>query len=236
MRILITNDDSVYAEGLAALVKLARDYGDVFVIAPLHGQSAKSHAINVHGGFSIEPVDVGLDVETYACDSTPADCVRSAKWGLHREFDLVFSGINRGLNVGEDIAYSGTVGAATEAALLGKTGIAFSASETGLHDAVRVFGKIMDYIFRNNLLGTGKLYNINVPDNPQEIMITRQGSTHFDTWFEKCSDLYYQKGHDRYHLETDEHADTWAVFHSYISITPLNFDRTDADIYRKLNK
>jgi 5'-nucleotidase len=236
MRILITNDDSVYAEGLAVLAKLAQDYGEVFIIAPLKGQSAKSHAINVQGGFSIESIDLGLEVETYACDSTPADCVRSAKWGLHKEFDLVFSGINSGLNVGEDISYSGTVAAATEAALLGKMGIAFSASETGLCYATRVFGRIMDYIMCGNLLGVGKLYNINVPDNPKEIMITRQGSTHFDTWFEKKSDLYYQKGHHQYHLENDEHTDTWAVSHGYISVTPLNFDRTDFDIYRKLNK
>ncbi|MDD3999306.1 MAG: 5'/3'-nucleotidase SurE [Bacilli bacterium] len=235
MKILVTNDDSINAIGLWELVKLAEDYGEVKVLAPKFEQSGKSHAINVHEGFVMEKYKA--KVEAYSLASTPADCVRAARYGLDWDFDIVFSGINNGLNLGEDIFYSGTCAAATEAALMGKRALAFS-TYPGAHETLSVhFKEIMDFIFKNKLLEEGCLYNINIPLTPKGIKLTFQGNTHYDTRFVLEEGLYYQKG--RHHFENEVHnlnSDVWAVHHNYISITPLNFDRTDYMLYQKLFK
>ena len=130
MRILVTNDDGINSEGLKILVEFAKTLGKVVVVAPKFEQSAKSHALSIKGKIECLEVDKGFNVPTYSVDSTPADCVRSAHYGLEEKFDYVFSGVNKGYNVGEDIMYSGTVAAATEAATLGKKSIAFSTGYT----------------------------------------------------------------------------------------------------------
>src|SRR5690606_763523 len=135
MKILITNDDSIRARGLWELARLSKKYGDVKVLAPAFEQSGKSHAINIHAGIRMEKY-AHEDIEAYSFDSTPADCVRVACFGLAWDFDIVFSGINCGLNLGEDIFYSGTCAAATEAALLGKKAVAFSAAGRNLSTVV----------------------------------------------------------------------------------------------------
>ena len=109
MKILITNDDGIQASALPDLVKWAKKYGEVTVIAPKVEQSAKSHAIEIHKPFRLEPVDLVEGVTAFSLDSTPADCVRYGILGRGEQFDLVISGVNRGLNVGVDIIYSGTV-------------------------------------------------------------------------------------------------------------------------------
>jgi len=236
MKILVTNDDSIKSEGLRVLTNLAKKYGEVFVVAPLNEHSAQSHGINVKGGLTIQQVDIGLNVETYTCDSTPADCVRSAIFGLNKEFDIVFSGINNGPNLGEDIAYSGTVAAATEAALMGKKAIAFSSFVDSFESVVPVFDEIMDYFTKFKLLDKGIIYNVNIPISPKGIKLTKQGSTHFDTRFEKEGDLFFQRGNHRYDLDKDNiDSDVWAIVKNYISITPLNINRTDYKLFELLN-
>ena len=114
--ILIVNDDGYFSEGLAILTRWASRFADVTICAPMTEQSGKSHGINIVTPFAARKVDLFPDIEVWAVDSTPADCVRFAVNGLHRKFDTVYSGINRGINVGRDILYSGTVGAIFEAA------------------------------------------------------------------------------------------------------------------------
>jgi 5'-nucleotidase len=126
MKILITNDDGVFAPGIVPLVEWARKLGEVTVVAPKVEQSGKSHAINFTSPIEIKKVDLFEGVEAYAMDSTPADCVRFGITGLKREYDLVLSGINRGVNLGADIIYSGTVAAIFEAAYWKTRAIAFS--------------------------------------------------------------------------------------------------------------
>ena len=126
MKILITNDDGIFSEGLAILTKWATKLGEVYVVAPSQQQSGKSHAITIHSPFEISKVTLGLgEKEAYAVGSTPVDCVRFATLGLGIQFDLIFSGINKGYNLGEDILYSGTVGALFEASLRRTNAIAF---------------------------------------------------------------------------------------------------------------
>ena len=112
MKICITNDDGIYSEGLQRLVAWARKLGEVHVYAPKVEQSAKSPAVEIHKAFEAKPAAVTGAVKAWAVDSTPADCVRFAVLGQKERFDLVISGVNRGLNIGQDIMYSGTCSAA----------------------------------------------------------------------------------------------------------------------------
>ena len=127
LKILITNDDGINNIGIRLLANWAKQYGEVTVIAPKVEQSAKSHAIDIRGAFEIKKVPFMEGVEAYSVDSTPADCVRFGVIGLKQKYDLVLSGINKGVNVGDDIVYSGTCAAVFEAARMGLKGIAFSA-------------------------------------------------------------------------------------------------------------
>lgn len=237
MKILVTNDDSITSVGLHALVEAAKRYGEVFVVAPLVEQSGKSHGIDIHNGLELNKVDIGLDVDTYTLSSTPADCVRAAEFALKAEFDMVFSGINNGLNVGEDISYSGTVAAISEAAMLGKIGIAFSAYTSDYKTVIDNFDKIMDFMKEHKLLEKNDLYNINVPRNPKGILLTKQGSTHFDTRFDQIDGMYYQLGKPRHELDKDNvNSDVYAIHNEYISITPLINDRTNYNVLKTFKK
>ncbi|MCK9536001.1 MAG: 5'/3'-nucleotidase SurE [Bacilli bacterium] len=233
MRILVTNDDSVRAEGLKVLANLAAIYGEVLVVAPFEEQSAQSHSINIKNGFRLEQFEIGLKIDTYFCDSTPADCVRAAHYALRKPFDIVLSGINNGFNLGEDITYSGTVAAAVEAAFLGKKTIAFSAAVGKTHMTKELFVRIIDYFKLHHLFDYCDIYNINIPDNPRGIKITRQGKTHFYTEFVNHKNLWYQKGYHRYYLEKEIPTDVWAINNGFISVTPLTVDRTNYTVFKK---
>ena len=125
MRILITNDDGISAEGIRVLCQWAKTKGEVTVVAPKVEQSGKSHAIDFTRPIEIKRVELMDGVEAYSMDSSPADCVRFAVLGMMGKFDIIFSGINRGFNLGKDIVYSGTAGAIFEGGRLGIPGIAF---------------------------------------------------------------------------------------------------------------
>ncbi len=226
MKILVTNDDGIYSEGIKLLVEKAKKYGEVVVVAPLKQQSAKSHSIEIKKAIRVEEVDCFANVKAYAVDSTPADCVRFALYGLKLDIDIVFSGINKGLNLGDDILYSGTIGAAMEAALAGKKALAFSTWYQSFEGA-EYFDMAMDYIINNKLLEKHNLYNINFPYHAQGIRMTRQGNTHFNTSFELKEDGYYQNGKPDFEKELAYHdSDICAIMENEISISPLTVDRT----------
>lgn len=228
MRILVTNDDSVHSAGLHALAKAASKYGEVFIVAPSSEQSGKSHGIELQKGLELKKLENHHKFDTYSVSSTPADCVRTVYYAMDYEFDIVFSGINDGLNIGEDIYYSGTVAAISEAQSLGKKGIAFSAFRGEYIHLINNFDKIMDFFKKHNLLELADIYNVNVPVDPIGIKITKQGSTHFDTRFDLEEGMYYQRGKPRHELDKDnEDSDVSAIHSKYISITPLINDRTN---------
>ena len=126
LKILISNDDGIYAEGISLLINEAKKYGSVMVVAPKEEQSGKSHALTLRKPMEIKKIDLYEGVESYYVDSTPADCVRYAYYGMNYDFDILLSGVNKGYNVGDDIMYSGTTAAAFEASSMGKKAIAFS--------------------------------------------------------------------------------------------------------------
>ena len=146
MKILITNDDGINAPGIRLLAAWAKKLGEVTVVAPKVEQSAMSHAIDFVNPQEIKRVEFIDGVTAYSMSSTPADCVRFGVLGLQDKFDLVLSGINYGVNVGQDIVYSGTVAAVFEAARLGIKGIAFSTFPHSQKEAAQYFDMAYDFI------------------------------------------------------------------------------------------
>ena len=236
MNILIVNDDGIYASQLPSLVRWAQKYGNVTVMAPKVEQSGKSHGIEIHKGFSLEKVDLVEGAECYALDSTPADCVRYAILGMKRKFDLVVSGINRGLNIGADIMYSGTVGAVCEAANLGVKAIAFSTSPAYYDRAVEHLDAIYAYICQHKLLELCDIYNVNIPANPGCIRITHQGGPYYSDNFTLENGMVTPHGIDVFAASDDDTVDTDCVLRcGNISIMPLALERTNRAAFQKIS-
>ena len=235
MKILLTNDDGINYEGIAPVVEWAKKLGEVTVVAPKYEQSGKSHGIELHKAFEVKRVDRWEGVTAYSVDSTPADCVRFAVLGLKEKFDLVISGINNGLNIGSDMIHSGTVSAAFEAVALGIPAVAVS-SDYGKHAAAEAaLDTVLDYFVKNRLLEINNIYNVNVPENPKGILITRQGGPYYSDEFEPRENfMYMPMGKCVYEEKETNELDTDAVMHGYISITPLTLDRTANTAYDKL--
>lgn len=237
MRILVTNDDGLQAAQLIPLIRWCRKLGDVTAVVPKYEQSGKSHGIEIHRPIEARQVELASDISVWSVDSTPADCVRFAILGLKLEFDLVISGVNRGLNIGTDIMYSGTVGAAFEAAFLGMKALAISTPPEFYEYAIEHLDRIFTYIEQHNLLSVHSLYNINIPFQAEAILITRQGGPYYsDEYHLLENDMYRPVGHSIYQDRGDNTLDTDAVMHGYISITPLTIERTDQAIYSILKQ
>ena len=235
MRILITNDDGINAEGIRVLCEWARTKGEVTVVAPKVEQSGKSHAIDFTRPIEIKEVELMDGVRAFSMDSTPADCVRFAHFGLKEEFDIIFSGINRGFNLGKDIVYSGTAGAIFEGGRLGIPGIAFSTHPEHFDDAKKYIDKAYSFIMERKLLDENLLYNVNLPKGDGEIRITRQGGIYFHDEFRYLGDdTWEQTGYIVSENEGDSTLDTDSVRDGFISITPVLSGRTNMAVYDKI--
>ncbi len=166
MRILITNDDGINADGIIRLARVAKEFGEVYVVAPETQRSAASHSITLHSPIEIYPCDTfPVDgVKAYYCTGTPGDCVRVG--GLNvmpNKPDLVLSGINYGYNVASDIQYSATCGAAFEAAFQGYHAIALSENACDCHE---VSDKYLREVLKKLIespLEPGFIHNVNFP-------------------------------------------------------------------------
>ena len=235
MRILITNDDGYSAEGIRALALWAKKLGEVTVIAPKVEQSGKSHAIDFTRPIEIKEVDEIPGVRTVYVDSTPADCVRYAILGEGKTYDLVLSGINRGVNMGVDLVYSGTCGAIFEAGRLGHKGIAFSTYVDTIPDAASQLDAVWSFIESNGLLNENLLYNVNIPKDAKGIKVTKQGSPYFSDEFERIEgDIFEQRGHKIDDVcPLDMTRDTVATEAGYATITPLLTTRTNMEVFEK---
>src|SRR6266545_8423743 len=143
MRILIANDDGIYSPGLAALAKVAAQFGDVRVVAPDVEQSSMGHAITHSRPLSLRRTSLG-DLDAWRVNGTPADCVAlgASQWD---NVDIVLSGINLGANLGNSSWHSGTLAAAKQAALLGFRGVALS---TPVADDQPAFDVLAPYVHR----------------------------------------------------------------------------------------
>ena len=236
MRILVTNDDGVNASQLPPLIRWCQKLGEVIAIVPKVEQSGKSHSFEIRRDFEAKQVDLAPDVTVWTVDSTPADCVRFAVLGKGMEFDLCISGVNRGLNLGKDIMYSGTAAAASEAVNLGIPAIALSTPPENYDKATEELDRVFDFIHRHHFLDLHRLYNVNIPASPTGIRITRQGGPYYSDDFPHVgNDLYRPTGKPIWQYSGDDTLDTDSTLHGgYITITPLTIDRTDWTVYRQL--
>lgn len=237
MRILVSNDDGIYARGLQVLAKAMQEIGEVLVVAPDREQSGTGHSITVHRPLRVEKAKIpGLDIEGWAVDGTPSDCVKLAIEDLLNEPpDIVVSGINSGPNLGTDVLYSGTVSAAIEGAINGFTSVAVSLASYSYRNYRPSGAFIKDFISRlkKNRLPRGFLININVPgvEKPLGVKVTHLGDRRYINIFEKRVDprgrTYYWMAGEPLETENTMGTDVEAIKDNYISITPLHFDLTD---------
>lgn len=237
MNILVVNDDGIEAEGIKILVKAASHFGNVYVAAPKSQQSARSAAITIKGPMEIEEIEpLFASVRSIAVDGTPADCIKAGLKVFDQEFDLVLSGINHGVNLAVDVQYSGTVAAAFEASIYGIHAIAFSAPDIKVPYLYDETVKLLDELIENEVYKETAVLNVNYPHashkKVQGIRITKLGQRF------QYSELIKTDKPNLFHLHSsdiqfkeDEDSDMIAYHEGYVSITPLQFDRTD---YKKI--
>jgi 5'-nucleotidase len=241
MRILVTNDDGIYSPGIAALAKIATKFGEVRVVAPDVEQSSMGHAITATRPLLYKKSPIHFEgIEAFRVNGTPADCVALGSH-LWQKTDIVLSGINLGLNLGNSMWHSGTLAGAKQAVLLGMRGIAFS-TEVGntepdfaaLEPSVE---KALEMLLHDKELS---LVNVNIPKNPQEIRWTRQSVRQYDG---KVIPGVDPMGRKHYWFTVaplepaEEGTDRWAVENGCVSITPLRLDLTNEyELKRALEK
>ncbi len=234
--ILVSNDDGVSAAGLVSLVNGLRNFARVSVVVPDADVSAASSAITLRRELAVKK----RGEDFYTTDGTPADCTHLAFTGLlDSKPDLVISGINAGKNLGEDVIYSGTVGAAREGPLFGVSAIAVSLiAGDSLHfdTAARVTEALAKTLLREKPVSPVFL-NVNVPNLPIEkirgIRITRLGlraaALPATVKREENGVLFYRFGDQGLPLIAGDGTDFDAIDRGYVSLTPLKIDGIDSD-------
>jgi 5'-nucleotidase len=241
LKILLSNDDGVHAQGIHALAESLQDIAEVTIVAPDRNRSGASNSLTLE-----QPLRVTeIADKVYSVQGTPTDCVHFALNELMKDRlpDLVLTGINHGANLGDDVLYSGTVAAAMEGHFLGVQAVAFSL--VGKQHFVTA-GKIARQIVEQHLvkpIPTNRLLNINVPDLPFEQLkgtaVTRLGARHHAEAMIKQQD---PRGHDIYWLgppgkeqDAGEGTDFYAVDQGYVSVTPLQVDLTAHESLRSMD-
>jgi len=227
--ILLTNDDGIWAPGLETLARVASKYGKTVVVAPDRNRSAISSAMSVHNILRVEQTDP----DRYICDGTPVDCVLTGvRYVLDRTPDWILSGINSGFNLGEDVLYSGTVGAAFEGSLQGVKSAAFSIHREGNLDIASVWLERFLDNWERFELPLDTVCNVNFPmSEPRGFRMVAQGRRRYYDCMEQRLDPrgrpYFWIGGDggpEYVEEKDTDAE--AVHDGYVSVTPLQMNLT----------
>ncbi|MFO0945833.1 MAG: 5'/3'-nucleotidase SurE [Planctomycetota bacterium] len=245
MKILLTNDDGIYAPGLRALRRHLKEFADVTVVAPASEQSAAGHSITLLYPLIVQEIREQGDFVGFAVEGKPADCV---KLGLVQLLpgmpDLVVSGINSGSNAGINVLYSGTVAAAIEAAFFKVPAIAVSLElpEDSHYDrAAAIAVKLIRQILEQDPQ-PGDLFNINIPElskhDPVGIRVTEQGLDCYRESYELRTDPrgrhYYWLLPDRLRAGDTTETDLAALANRQVSITPLHFDLTAREKLRQM--
>ena len=243
--ILLTNDDGIHAEGIHAIYQSLSKSFKVTVAAPDSERSSIGHAITLTHPLWYKKVQRGGRFFGYSISGTPADCVKlTVSAILKHKPDLVISGINCGDNDGCSVFYSGTVAAAREGALMGIPAMAISLASFKNPDfraAAKIGTRLAAAILRNGL-PSGTFLNVNVPDLPAErikgIRYTRQGQIRIHERFHKRINPH----HREYFWMTgklparkkDLTFDTYALYHGFVTVTPIQCDMTDYPVLKSL--
>jgi len=245
MKILLTNDDGIYSKGIYAAYEELKKIGDVVVVAPIMEQSAVGHSITISTPLRIYEVTRKDKFFGYGVQGTPADCVKLAFYDiLTTKPDIVVSGINHGANLASNVIYSGTVSAATEAALQGSKAIAISLASTAYDDfsVAAQFASEFAELFAKMDIQNNVVFNINVPplkiDEIKGWRYTIQGKSKYLDTFEKRVDprgnTYFWLTGERIKIEYGEDCDDYWISQGYVSVTPIKYDLTDYVIFNKL--
>jgi len=245
-RILVTNDDGVFSEGIKLLASSLAEIADVVVVAPDREQSATGHSLTLHRPLRMQQ----LDTNVYSVDGTPTDCVNLGVLWLLKDSppDLVVSGVNFGVNMGDDVTYSGTVSATFEGTLLGIPSVAFSqevGEEFSFSNAVSFARRFVEVLLEEDL-PEDLLLNVNIPAGPiRGVRFTRLGKRRYQQVVVEKQDprgknYFWIAGTPQW--EEEEGTDHAAVSSGRVSITPLHLDLTDyrgldghPDLHRRLN-
>ncbi len=241
MRILVTNDDGIVAPGIRALVEVARQFGDVLVVAPDSPQSGQGHAITLNRPLKLRKVDIFEGIDAYECTGTPVDCVKLAKNILlkNESIDLCLSGINHGANASVNIIYSGTMSAAMEASIEKIPSIGFSLLDYSFDadfSAAKVYAARIIRRMLDQPMKECKLLNVNIPACPANdikgIKVCRQAD---GTWVEEFQVGTDPRGEKYYWLtgkfitfeppEKDDN-DVAALKQNYVTVVPSGHDLT----------
>ncbi|MFY2507674.1 5'/3'-nucleotidase SurE [Vibrio pectenicida] len=232
LKILISNDDGVHAEGIHALAQVLGDLAEVTIVAPDRNRSGASNSLTLEQPLRVK----ALSERIYSVQGTPTDCVHFALNELMKDTlpDLVLTGINHGANLGDDVLYSGTVAAAMEGHFLGVQSIAFSlAGKVNFSAAAQIAKQIVVQHLKAPI-PTNKLINVNVPDIPMDDLkgfcATRLGARHHAESMIKQQD---PRGCDIYWLgppgkeqDAGEGTDFYAIEQGFVSVTPIQVDLT----------
>ena len=246
--ILVTNDDGISAPGLRMLISIAKEFGEVVVVAPDSPQSGKGHAITVNNTLYLNKVDIDPEVSLeYSCSGTPVDCVKMAVHEiLNKKPDLCVSGINHGSNSSINVIYSGTMSAALEAGIEGIPAVGFSLSDFDWNADFEPTKKYVRKIIRNvleNGLPKDVVLNVNFPKIKEEeikgLKICRQAKAMWIERFDKRTSPhnreYYWLTGEFVNYDKGEDTDEWALSNGYVSVVPVQFDLTAHHAIQTLN-
>ncbi|MCM8817908.1 MAG: 5'/3'-nucleotidase SurE [Candidatus Omnitrophica bacterium] len=246
MKILLTNDDGIFSDGLKCLYNQLKNIGKIYVIVPEIEKSATSHSINLFSPIRIKKIEIN-GISSFIVNGTPVDCVKiGIKKIIKEKIDMVVSGINPGPNLGMDILYSGTVSAASEGAILGIPSISVSIADyknfkfdSASIITVKIIEKLKKVKFPKDTI-----LNINIPNKNLEeikgIKITFQSESRFSEEYEKRIDprgniYFWLKGTFKEKTK-DKGSDVEAIKNGYVSITPIHLKLTDYSFFKKLKK
>lgn len=247
--ILVTNDDGIEAKGINSLIQVAREFGDVVAISTETPMSGMSHAITIKVPLRVTLVEQQQGFKKYLTNGTPVDCVKLAFHSLlDRRPDLVLSGINHGSNSSSSILYSGTMGAAMEAAINHIPSIGFSLlsykPDADFVTSQQVARELINRVLEEGL-PKGICLNVNVPDVSEGalkgVKICAQANGFWKEEFEKRKDptgkdYYWLTGffHNREPNNGGEGSDEWALANHYASVVPVNTDLTAHGLLKKM--
>ncbi|MEW6543740.1 MAG: 5'/3'-nucleotidase SurE [Nitrospirota bacterium] len=244
MKILVTNDDGIHSPGLQALAAAMRRLGEVWVVAPDRERTAVGHALTLHKPLRIHR----LALRTFSVNGTPSDCVNLAvKHVMTAQPALVVSGINRGVNLGDDVTYSGTVSAAMEGTILGIPSVAVSqengrGGETFRFAVGAVYAVRVARMVLRHGLPPETLLNVNVPDRARAsilgVKVTSLSRRRFDDPIVEKVDphgrKYYWIAGTRVSWERRKDSDHEALRRGFVSITPIHLDITNYAVLDQL--
>jgi 5'-nucleotidase len=241
MNILLTNDDGIFAPGLAAIYRELVGIGNVTVVAPSDSQSGASHSITFSQPLVCNKVDINGQFTGFSVEGSPADCVKLAVMQLHDgPIDLLVAGINNGANAGINVYYSGTVAAAMEGAFLKIPAVAMSLYRQEHMDYEQAAKHCIEVLKKLMPVKKGNVININIPElskgRPKGVRVVPQSSKGFDEYYlrqtnEQGQTVFQLAGGA--HLFDENPTDTTSLAEGFITVTALIPDMTD---YSKTNE